>query len=131
MRDREVMTEPPPTSVFSQTASQSVIFDEYLNSLLRQRELNNANNPGNMAQNKKSNDKTSKTKVVHQDQTDVILHSHATVKALKVMERVVQHNADVQTYNDFRYFKDDDYNAGAFLLHLWTFKFVYTKFLYR
>merc|ERR1712083_540442 len=67
MRDREVMTEPAPKSVFSQNANPSSIRDEYLSNLLKLKQQQLAEekakkNRSSLSANKVTDDKDKKKK---------------------------------------------------------------------
>ncbi|ETO35670.1 hypothetical protein RFI_01392 [Reticulomyxa filosa] len=152
MRDREVMTEPPPTSVFSHNASTSSIYEAYLHSVIRARmqskEKDNKVLDIYLKKEKErrqkktfciinkmyfgedmfgnSDNTNSNIGVILKDSSDALLHSQSMLKALGIMERVVGQNSDQNSYHEFKYYKEEDLRERAnvyYLLHLWTFKY--------
>lgn len=124
LRDRNVATEPPPITMFSQTACRAEIFDSYLTELLRNKQVaeNKESKNNRRSQNKKSKKKEAAIK--YADKDTQILNSSALLKAFKIMERCVNMNAEKSTYADFKYFKGGEAGSQghASVLPLWTIK---------
>jgi dynein intermediate chain 1 len=116
-RERGWTTEPPPTTGFTGTVTQWEIFDQYI------REIE-------AAKEREKEDKQ-KTKHSYEEDTDKKKKSDAdptysdSMKlSIKIMERMVNQNAENEVYHDFKYWEDksDEFRDGeGTLLPLWRF----------
>lgn len=117
-RNRAVSTEPPPVTQYSATVSQWLIYDTYIGSHLV-----------GMIENK--NESMDKKSVSFENKIAVILDEESQrdngrdmAKSLKIMERLVNQNAEDEIYQDFKYWEDasDQFREGeGSLLPLWRF----------
>eukprot|EP00814_Leptocylindrus_danicus_P010057 CAMPEP_0116027428 /NCGR_PEP_ID=MMETSP0321-20121206/14641_1 /TAXON_ID=163516 /ORGANISM="Leptocylindrus danicus var. danicus, Strain B650" /LENGTH=696 /DNA_ID=CAMNT_0003500817 /DNA_START=69 /DNA_END=2159 /DNA_ORIENTATION=+ len=122
-RERGMCTEPPPVLHFSSAVSQWEIYDcymnEHTNSSMEIEKLRKAENSAKPAA------VTSGTEVGRDT-----VHSKHMARALKIMERLVNQNADDEIFQDFKYWEDasDQYRDGeGSLLPLWRFSTDHTK----
>ncbi len=123
MKDRSVMSEPPPSKEFSANANQWAIYDAYMEYFEQQKKLALKSNSSNKKGDSKSDDdderKKDKNKVHHE-----ILYSANMKKSAKLMERMVNQNSHDEILQDFKFWDDesDPYRkpAGS-LLPLWSF----------
>mmetsp|Transcript_33125 Transcript_33125/g.85794 ORF Transcript_33125/g.85794 Transcript_33125/m.85794 type:complete len:676 (+) Transcript_33125:117-2144(+) len=118
LRERGWSTEPPPTTGFSGTVTQWDIFDQYLVEI-------------ELAKEKEKDDKT-KGKSNFDDEGDkkkskdanTPIYSDNMKLSIKLMERMVNQNAEAEVYHDFKYWEDrsDEFRDGeGTLLPLWRF----------
>lgn len=122
LRSRGVATEPPPVVQFSATVTQWDIVDTYM---LDQKKSQQAEDEAKNADKRKghsaaaSNDEGQK-KTKEND----MVHSQKMSNALKILERMVNQNAEDEVFQDFKYWEDqsDEFrnNEGS-LLPLWRF----------
>uniref|UniRef100_A0A0G4HQU8 Dynein intermediate chain 1, axonemal n=1 Tax=Chromera velia CCMP2878 TaxID=1169474 RepID=A0A0G4HQU8_9ALVE len=127
LKSRGIMTEPPPTSRFTSTVTQWAIFDRYMEDILeaQQRESNESKAKRKEGEEEKEKGDKKETKK-KQDP----LYSGEMRHALKIMERLVNQNAENEIYMDFKYFEDlsDEFREGdGTLLPLWRFASEKTK----
>jgi dynein intermediate chain 1 len=128
VRSRGVSTEPPPVVSFSATVTQWEIFDsymiEYKNALAEDEANKNA-----MAKKHAASNEEGETKEKTRKEGDMV-HSQKMSNALKILERMVNQNAEDEVFQDFKYWEDvsDWYrgNEGS-LLPLWRFSTERTK----
>eukprot|EP01083_Nonionella_stella_P257156 880500_1 len=131
MRDRSIATEPPPTSDYSATANQAEIFDAYLTQILRERaskkekEREKARGSGRSQEAKPES--TRDITLKYASDNNLILQSPEMRRAVKVMERVVNQNAQNSIFHDFKYFRDESdaqrEDQTGFFLPLWHFQY--------
>lgn len=124
VRSRGVSTEPPPVVSFTATVTQWEIFDSYMQhykTMLAEDEANKnamAKKHGGAA-----NAEEGETKEKARKEGDMV-HSQKMSNALKILERMVNQNAEDEVFQDFKYWEDvsDWYrgNEGS-LLPLWRF----------
>jgi dynein intermediate chain 1, axonemal len=126
LKSRGVATEPPPSVLFYATVTQWDIYDSYINDLKKSLQDEEV---------LKYADK--RRSLTHQDETqtklskdDDMVHSQKMNNALKILERMVNHNAEDEIFQDFKYWEDasDLYRNGeGSLLPLWRFSTERTK----
>ena len=125
-RERETVTEPPPSIAFNGQVNGYEVFDSYVEDIERQRLVKEkaaaatAKKPA--AKEEKDEHEDGETKEVAKE-ADVV-HSAAMSKSLKIMERMVNQNTYDEIAQDFRYWDDqsDAYKEGeGTLLPLWKF----------
>jgi len=119
LRDRLISTKPPAVANFSGTVSQWEIYDHYMNDYAiqaaeeelfkhhEQRRLGGATPQCQVCQGE-----------------DDMVHSQRMGNALKILERIVNQNADDEVFQDFKYWEDasDMFRDGeGSLLPLWRF----------
>jgi len=94
MRDREVATSPPPSIVFSNTATLCEIFDAYTEDIQRQRIAKQKAAEAAKASKNKKEDSKGEEELGDEDEsgkkkTDIdMVHSAAMTKSAKMMERM-------------------------------------------
>jgi len=113
LRERGISTEPPPTTGFVDTVTQWSIFDRYMQDIEKEKEK------GKAEQSKQADDPDKKKK----NETDP-LYSESMKLSIKIMERMVNQNAENEIYHDFKYWEDqsDEFRDGdGTLLPLWRF----------
>jgi len=123
LRSRGVATQPPPVVQFSATVTQWDIYDAYMQDLKAQQieeELA-----------KKGDKKSAQTEEeAPKKKEDDMVHSQKMSNALKILERMVNQNAEDEIFQDFKYWEDasDFYRNGeGSLLPLWRFSTDRTK----
>jgi len=139
MRERGVATTPPAVSGFTATLSQWEIYDSYManyRATLAEQEVAKA------AEKKKSGQSGGGGPQVGaeydpepsvapaQKTSDDHVHTKAMAKALKILERMVNQNAEDEIFQDFKYWEDasDAFREGeGSLLPLWRFSTDRTK----
>lgn len=131
LRSRGVATEPPPVNQFNATVSQWDIYDAYMQDLrnmqqeeeiLKNADKRKAGGGGTANSGEEVNQKKTKE--------DDMVHSQKMSNALKILERMVNQNADDDIFQDFKYWEDtsDFYRNGeGSLLPLWRFNTERTK----
>lgn len=128
LRSRGVATEPPPVVQFFATVTQWEIYDayvtEYKKQLQEEEALKNAEKRrgGSGAAQHDDSGKANKE--------DDMVHSQKMSSALKILERMVNQNAEDEIFQDFKYWEDasDFYRNGeGSLLPLWRFSTERTK----
>mmetsp|Transcript_40247 Transcript_40247/g.105685 ORF Transcript_40247/g.105685 Transcript_40247/m.105685 type:complete len:655 (+) Transcript_40247:43-2007(+) len=110
-RERGVSTEPPPTTEFCDTVTQWCIFDTYMADIDAAKQGSETKKRELGEDKKKKNDSDP-------------LYSDSMKLSIKIMERMVNLNAENEIYTDFKYWEDrsDDYRDGdGTLLPLWRF----------
>lgn len=126
LRSRGVATEPPPVVQFAATVTQWDIYDAYMQDLknaMQEEELNK-NAEKRKAHQNANEDGQKKGK------EDDMVHSQKMSNALKILERMVNQNAEDEIFQDFKYWEDasDFYRNGeGSLLPLWRFSTERTK----
>jgi dynein intermediate chain 1 len=127
LRSRGVATEPPPVVQFAATVTQWDIYDAYmadLKSQLQEEEMNK--NAGQRKSQQGNNPEENQKK----GKEDDMVHSQKMSNALKILERMVNQNAEDEIFQDFKYWEDasDFYRNGeGSLLPLWRFSTERTK----
>eukprot|EP01065_Artemidia_motanka_P030143 TRINITY_DN36153_c0_g1_i1.p1 TRINITY_DN36153_c0_g1~~TRINITY_DN36153_c0_g1_i1.p1 ORF type:complete len:653 (+),score=262.17 TRINITY_DN36153_c0_g1_i1:73-2031(+) len=119
MRDRQVMTEPPPIITFSSTASQWDIYDAYKEDQEQQQKAA-GKGKGKGKDGEKKRDEIHST-----EQDENILNSPQMLLSLKIMERMVNQNSCHDITDDYKYWDDmgDPYKPeSGTLLPLWKFQ---------
>jgi dynein intermediate chain 1 len=117
LRDRSWTTEPPPTTGFTATVTQWEIYDQYMKEI-------------EAAKEKEKEDKH-KTKQSYEEESEKKPKKDADPTycdnmklSIKIMERMVNQNAENEVYSDFKYWEDrsDEFRDGeGTLLPLWRF----------
>eukprot|EP01062_Namystynia_karyoxenos_P082303 TRINITY_DN924_c0_g2_i2.p1 TRINITY_DN924_c0_g2~~TRINITY_DN924_c0_g2_i2.p1 ORF type:complete len:657 (+),score=272.15 TRINITY_DN924_c0_g2_i2:85-2055(+) len=120
MRDRHVMTEPPPIITFSSTATQWEIYDAYKEDQEQQQKAAGKGKArGKDGEGKKRED------TAGGDQDEDILNSPQMLLSLKIMERMVNQNSCHDITDDYKYWDDmgDPFKPeSGTLLPLWKFQ---------
>mmetsp|Transcript_17419 Transcript_17419/g.31401 ORF Transcript_17419/g.31401 Transcript_17419/m.31401 type:complete len:668 (+) Transcript_17419:74-2077(+) len=114
LRDRGWSTEPPPTTGFCETVTQWEIFDQY------QREIEASKEKEDKQKGKPLFEEEKEKKKSESDP----LYSESMKLSIKIMERMVNQNAENEVYHDFKYWEDksDNFRDGdGTLLPLWRF----------
>jgi dynein intermediate chain 1 len=116
LRERGWSTEPPPTTEFKATVTQWEIYDQYI------RDIEAAKEKDKEDKKSKQNydDDGEKKKKSDADPT----YSENMKLSIKIMERMVNQNAENEVYRDFKYWEDrsDEFRDGeGSLLPLWRF----------
>jgi len=117
LRDRSWTTEPPPTTGFTSTVTQWEIYDQYMKEIEAAKE--------------KEKDDKHKTKQSYDEEADKKpkkdqdpTYCDNMKLSIKIMERMVNQNAENEVYSDFKYWEDrsDEFRDGeGTLLPLWRF----------
>lgn len=117
LRERGWTTEPPPTTSFKMTITQWDIFDHYMKEIESQKE--------------KDKEEKGKSKPAYEEEREKKksdsdpLYSDSMKLSIKIMERMVNQNAENDVYHDFKYWEDrsDEYRTGGLgtLMPLWRF----------
>lgn len=122
-KERGVTTEPPETKIFGATVSQWEVYDSYMEEWGRiQREAEIDKGPRRPTPGIGS--AASAGGGVPASGDDDVIHSAAMGKSLRIMERMVNQNAEDEIYQDFKYWEDasDQFRDGeGSLLPLWRF----------
>lgn len=134
LRSRGVATQPPPVVQFFATVTQWDIYDAYMqDTKAQQQEDENSKNAekrkaaaggGGAAGGGEDPSAQKKSK------DDDMVHSVKMSNALKILERMVNQNAEDEIFQDFKYWEDasDFYRNGeGSLLPLWRFSTERTK----
>jgi len=114
LRMRGVTTEPPPTTSWNEVVTQWTIFDHYMLDIEEQKkrdEVKTKLTPAEMMEEPKKKEADP-------------LYSDSMRTSIKVMERMVNQNAEQEIYHDFKYWEDrsDEFRDGeGSLLPLWRF----------
>ena len=134
LRSRGVATQPPPVVQFVATVTQWDIYDSYMQDIkAQQQEEENSKNAekrkaaaGQGAGSGSGEDPSAQKK----GKDDDMVHSTKMSNALKILERMVNQNAEDEIFQDFKYWEDasDSYRNGeGSLLPLWRFSTERTK----
>mmetsp|Transcript_87377 Transcript_87377/g.154944 ORF Transcript_87377/g.154944 Transcript_87377/m.154944 type:complete len:674 (-) Transcript_87377:229-2250(-) len=119
LRERAWTTEPPPTTGFSGTVTQWEIFDQYMADIEAAKEKEKEDKKDNKGKSSYDED-DGKKKKADSDPT----YSENMKLSIKIMERMVNQNAENEVYHDFKYWEDrsDAFREGeGTLLPLWRF----------
>eukprot|EP01023_Acetabularia_acetabulum_P022891 TRINITY_DN22470_c0_g1_i5.p1 TRINITY_DN22470_c0_g1~~TRINITY_DN22470_c0_g1_i5.p1 ORF type:complete len:678 (-),score=142.08 TRINITY_DN22470_c0_g1_i5:229-2262(-) len=129
IRERDTVTEPPPTALFSGRCTQFDIYDEYIKDQTRQKQSEEAakakaaaKKGGGVAPSPKNEDEDDNK----QKEKDDVFGSEPMQKGVKVMERMVNQNLFDDVTMDFKYWDDTSdvyYPAKASMLPLWKFEY--------
>lgn len=129
LKHRGVATEPPPVVQFFATVSQWDIYDSYLQDYRKQiqeeESIKNAEKRKHQASSSQSEETSTK-----QSKDNDMVHSVKMSNALRILERMVNQNAEDEIFQDFKYWEDaSDYyrNGEGSLLPLWRFSTERTK----
>lgn len=121
LRNRFVCTEPPPVAQYNENVTQWQIYDTYVNELM-------------VTNMEHSDSQSSETKTAHADTATALetnsIHGKDMSLALKIIERLVNQNAQDEIYHDFKYWEDasDQFRKGeGSFLPLWRFAYERTK----
>jgi len=118
LRERGWATEPPPMTGFQGTVTQWEIFDRYMYEIEQAKEKEREDK----MKTKHNFDDEADKKSKKDDKTPI--YSENMKLSLKIMERMVNQNAENEIYHDFKYWEDqsDVYRDGeGTLLPLWRF----------
>lgn len=115
LRDRGWSSTPPPTTGFQSTVTQWGIFDKYMADIEAAKAQEKADKKGGAAE-----EPMDKPKKADTDPT----YSENMKLSIKLMERIVNQNAENDVYHDFKYFEDEaDLYRGeeGVICPLWRF----------
>jgi len=118
LRERAWTTEPPPTTPFASTVTQWQIFDQYMSDIEAAKEREKEEKT--KGEKKPYDEGDGKKKKADSDPT----YSENMKLSIKIMERMVNQNAENEVYHDFKYWEDrsDEFREGeGTLLPLWRF----------
>ena len=127
LRNRGVATEPPPVVQFFATVTQWDIYDAYMADYKKQ--LHEEELIKNAEKRKLTGHGPEEVKKENTKEDDMV-HSQKMSNALKILERMVNQNAEDEIFQDFKYWEDasDFYRNGeGSLLPLWRFSTERTK----
>ena len=127
LKSRGVATEPPPAVQFFATVTQWDIYDTYIQDLRKQLYDEDLVKNAEKRKNQGHNSEDLNQKVAKEDD---MVHSQKMSDALKILERMVNHNAEDEIFQDFKYWEDasDSFRNGeGSLLPLWRFSTERTK----
>lgn len=122
LRERSVITDPPPSITFSNTATAWEMYDAYEEDRQANERALAAGKKG--ARSGKEEDKRGQRETRAGDATEEILTSSSYHQALKIMERMVNQNDNHDIIDDYKYWEDqsDLYKDDGNLLPLWKFQ---------
>ncbi|CAE8631897.1 unnamed protein product [Polarella glacialis] len=118
LRERAWTTEPPPTTGYSGSVTQWDIFDQYMSDIEAAKEKDKDN--AEKGKSKAYQEEGEKKKKGDSNPT----YSENMKLSIKIMERMVNQNAENEVYHDFKYWEDrsDEFREGeGTLLPLWRF----------
>ena len=116
LRERSWATEPPPTTGFHGTVTQWDIYDAYMTQIEAAKEKD-------VKKDAKKADEDDGEKKKKAD-ANTPIYSDNMKLSIKIMERMVNQNAENEVYHDFKYWEDrsDQFRDGeGTLLPLWRF----------
>ena len=128
LRNRGVSTEPPLVVQFAATVTQWEIYDCYMADYKKQ--LHEEEILKNAEKKKASSAHIDESSNKQNAKEDDMVHSQKMNNALKILERMVNQNAEDEIFQDFKYWEDasDLYRNGeGSLLPLWRFSTERTK----
>ena len=132
LRERGVSTEPPPVVDFGATLTQWEIYDfymaDYAATVMKNRLHENADK-GKKSGGYGSYEEPAPAANPNDKEEDTV-HSAKMENALKILERLVNQNAEDEIFNDFKFWEDasDQFREGeGSLLPLWRFSTDRTK----
>ncbi|GMH81108.1 hypothetical protein TrVE_jg8642 [Triparma verrucosa] len=132
LRERGVTTEPPPVVDFGATLTQWEIYDFYMADYAAQiikAKLHEDADKKKTSGGYGSYEEPSPAAAAVGKEEDTV-HSAKMENALKILERLVNQNAEDEIFNDFKYWEDasDQFREGeGSLLPLWRFSTDRTK----
>eukprot|EP00598_Pedospumella_elongata_P001527 CAMPEP_0184979816 /NCGR_PEP_ID=MMETSP1098-20130426/9935_1 /TAXON_ID=89044 /ORGANISM="Spumella elongata, Strain CCAP 955/1" /LENGTH=673 /DNA_ID=CAMNT_0027503149 /DNA_START=26 /DNA_END=2047 /DNA_ORIENTATION=- len=132
LRSRGVATEPPPVNQYNATVTQWDIYDAYM------QDFKNTQQEEEMSKNAEKRkagigghaNAGEDGGAQKKGKEDDMVHSQKMSNALKILERMVNQNAEDDIFQDFKYWEDQsDYvkNGEGSLLPLWRFSTERTK----
>ena len=140
MKERGVATQPPPVINFQATLTQWEIYDSYFRDYVAQLQEEEFIKNADKRKAKKASGSSSSSSSDDQDDAqgggngqkkdDDMVHSQKMASALRVMEKMVNQNAEDEIFMDFKFWEDasDLYRQGeGSLLPLWRFSTDRTK----
>jgi len=134
MRTRGIATEPPPVCSFAATISQWEIYDAYMEqweAAEREKALvKDAAGKGDDGPPKGPTAASADEPAAGDPKDDDMVYSTAMTGSLKIMERMVNQNAEDEIFQDFKFWEDasDQFREGeGSLLPLWRFSNEKTK----
>lgn len=133
MRQKDISTEPPPTSEYNSSVSQWDLYDTYLEDLERKREAASLAEKVKPAIGKKKHEDEDEVEVVNMAPAHASKGGDDTQippdldDAMKLMERIVHTNSEAECFQDYKYYEDKSEHKredgrGSFL-PLWRFAF--------
>mmetsp|Transcript_18229 Transcript_18229/g.17563 ORF Transcript_18229/g.17563 Transcript_18229/m.17563 type:complete len:673 (+) Transcript_18229:109-2127(+) len=128
LRSRGVATEPPPVVQFFSTVTQWDIFDAYMQDFKKQ--INDDEVTKNAEKRKLAGQTSNSEESGRSSKEDDMVHSVKMNKALSIVERMVNQNAEDEIFQDFKFWEDvsDQFRHGdGSLLPLWHFRTERTK----
>jgi dynein intermediate chain 1 len=130
LRSRGVATQPPPVVHFSATVTQWDIYDAYMQDLRNQELEEESRTNADKRKNAAAPTSSAPEEGNKKGKEDDMVHSQKMSNALKILERMVNQNAEDEIFQDFKYWEDasDTYRNGeGSLLPLWRFSTDRTK----
>jgi dynein intermediate chain 1 len=142
LRSRGVATEPPPVVQFAATVTQWDIYDTYMQDLKNQmqedemnknaekRKQHGTGSGGSSGEGGAGGGNANDGSGGKKGKEDDMVHSQKMSNALKILERMVNQNAEDEIFQDFKYWEDaSDFfrNGEGSLLPLWRFSTERTK----
>lgn len=131
LRSRGVATEPPPVNQFNATVTQWDIYDAYMQDFKNQQQEEEMNKN---AEKRKlgigGGAPAAEDAGQRKGKEDDMVHSQKMSNALKILERMVNQNAEDDIFQDFKYWEDTSdthRNGEGSLLPLWRFSTERTK----
>lgn len=124
LRDRETYTEPPPTVTMSGECSQWRIYDEYIKDMERQKLEEQLNAKGKKKGAAPAGGSGPAPADDDKKDAEPVLQSADMVRAVKIVDRMVNQNMYEEIAMDFKYWEDvsDGYRPSeGTLLPLWRF----------
>eukprot|EP00947_MAST-08B_sp_MAST-8B-sp1_P005113 g5113.t1 len=119
MRERGIATEPPPVLPYAATVTQWDMYDTYMESFEFAEKASGDGKSGGAAKEAAAPDASKK-----EARDEDVIHSQAMGRSLKILERMVNQNAEDEIFQDFKYWEDqsDQFREGeGSLLPLWRF----------
>merc|ERR1711871_866419 len=126
LRNRGIETQPPPVCSFAATISQWEIYDAYMEqweAQEREKALTSKDKKGGAKANPYATD-DKEDEVPADGKDDDMGYSQAMAGSLRIMERMVNQNAEDEIFQDFKFWEDasDQFREGeGSLLPLWRF----------
>jgi len=132
LKERGVETEPPPVITFCNTVTQWEIYDfymaDYMKTLQEQEMIAGGKDKKKGGDGYGAYEEPASSGPKKKD--DDMVHSQKMGNALKILERMVNQNAEDEIFQDFKYWEDasDQFRGGeGSLLPLWRFSTDRTK----
>ncbi len=124
---RSVATKPPELRTVSDTCTSWKVYDHYVAKFLENEQIKAASDK----KSKKTKNRTTAEKSQKKAKKDEdIVHCDDMSNTLKILERIVNQNAESEIYMDYKYWEDqsDQFREGeGSLLPLWRFSHELTK----